>query len=203
MKLKERIIRNKWFIIKLFSLTLYLVCMVAYFLWGIDYVYLGLVEKPTQEQEQLTQQIESSKKELANIPNLVVEREHQLVLAQELLANNQSRIPDTLNINDIVRNIIEVANECQVKAIPLSTTSPQSIIIGQSSYIYWSIPMSVVGDFQNIANFVESVDGKNISTGTVVSIVLNQNGENIDSSNTQNYVATVSGSLALVVYSLP
>ena len=198
--LKKGIALKKWLIIKLFVLSLCAGWIVAFSLWGIDYIYLRLVEKPTSEHEQLTLQIESSRKELANIPDLVVEREQQLEQAQELLANEQSKIFSALNINSLVRNIIEIANECQVKAIPLSTTPPQSKILGQYSYSYWHISMSVEGDFQNIADFVENVDGKYIPTATVVSTVLDQDKENPDSSNIQNSTASVSGTLELVVY---
>ncbi|MFX0197955.1 MAG: type 4a pilus biogenesis protein PilO [Candidatus Hodarchaeota archaeon] len=201
MKLIKRIITtNKWPIIKLLVLSLYIVWVVIYFLWGINYVYFGLTEKPTHEQEQLSMQIESLRKELASIPNLVVEREHQFAQAQELLAKEQSRIPDALNINDLVREVIEIAYDCQVKAIPLSTTPPKSITIGQYSYSYWDISMSVEGEFQNIANFIENIDGKYMVTATVASTILDQGKENPDSANITNYTAPVSGRLNFVVY---
>ena len=63
--------------------------------------------------------------------------------------------------------------------------------------------MSVEGNFQNIANFAESVDGKYISTATVVSTVLDRGKENPNSSNIQNYTANVSGTLELVIYTRP
>ncbi|MFC1962112.1 type 4a pilus biogenesis protein PilO [Chloroflexota bacterium] len=201
MKMKKIITLKKWFIIKLLALSLYVGWLAAFFLWGVDYVYLGLVEKPTHEQEQLISQIESSRNELVNIPDVIVEREHQLEQAQILLASQQSRIPSTLNINDLVRNIIEIANECQVKSIPLRTVNPESITIGQYSYRYWRISMSVEGDFQNIANFVENIDGQYISTATVTSIDLRQGKETPNSSNTTNYTSAVTGTIELVVYS--
>ncbi|MFC1942245.1 hypothetical protein ACFLWU_03395 [Chloroflexota bacterium] len=201
--LKKRLKIKIWSVIKILVLSLYIGCVVTYFLWGIDYVYLKLVEKPTREHEQLTLEIESSRNELANIPDLVFERGQRLVQAQELLANEQSKIPSTLNINNLVRNIIEIANECQVKAIPLHTTPPQSKILGQSSYNCWQIFMSVEGEFQNIANFVENVDGNYISTSTVVNTVLDRGKESQNSSNIQNYTANVSGKIELVVYSRP
>jgi len=203
MELKRRIAARKWLIIKLLALSLCLGWVVTCFLWGIDYVYLRLTEKPTREHEQLSLQIESSMKELANIPNLVVERQYQLAQAQDLLVNEQSRIPNALNINDLVREVIEIANDCQVKAIPLNTAPPESKTIGQYSYSYWHISVSVEGDFQNIANFIENIDGEYLSTATVVSTVLDQGKENSDSSNTTNYTAAVRGRLELIVYTGP
>jgi hypothetical protein len=203
LELKRIITTKKWLIIKLVAVSLYLGLVVTYFLWGIDYVYLGLTDEPTREHEQLSLQIESSKKELANIPNLAVGREHLFAQAQELLASEQSRIPNTLNINDLVRSVIEIANECHVKAIPLNTTPPELKTIGQNSCSYWYISMSVEGDFQNIVNFIENIDGKYISTATVVSTILDQGKKNQDGSNTENYAAAVSGTLELIVYSRP
>ncbi len=203
MRLKRRNRRNKWLPVILLVLCLYVGWLAAYLLWGIDYVYLGLVEKPTPEQQQLTFQIESLRKELTNIPDLVVQREQQLVQAQELLANEQSKMPSALNINNLVRDILELASQCQVKAIPLRTTPPRSKTFGQSSYSYWDISLSVEGDFQNVANFVENIDGKYISTATVVSTVLDQRKMKQDSSNIENYTANVTGTLRLYIYTRP
>lgn len=203
-KLKNKIELNKWFTIKLIVLLLYIVLVITYFLWGIDDVYLWLAEKPVQENEELAMQIESSKEELVNIPrilpDLIVEQEYQLEQAQEILAYEQRKIPTALNINDLVRDVIKIANDCQIKAIPLSTAPLALKPVGQYSYNYWHIFISIEGDFQNITNFVENIGGKYISTGTVTSIILDRTGNPSDSSDIQNQTAAMSGSLELIIY---
>lgn len=203
-KLKNKIALNKWFTIKLIVLLLYIVLVITYFLWGIDDVYLWLAEKPVQENEELAMQIESSKEELVNIPrilpDLIVEQEYQLEQAQEILAYEQRKIPTALNINDLVRDVIKIANDCQIKAIPLSTAPLALKPVGQYSYNYWHIFISIEGDFQNITNFVENIGGKYISTGTVTSITLERTGNPSDSSDIQNQTAAMSGSLELIIY---
>lgn len=203
MELKRIITTKKWLIIYLFVLFLYVGWLIAYFLWGIDYVFLGLSKEPTIENEQLSLQIESSRKELADIPDFLVEREYQLEQAQELLVREQGRIPGELNINDLVRRVIEIAEACQVKVIPLSTTPPGATSIGDYPYSYWSITISVEGDFLHIADFIENIDGRYLSTATVVSTALNQDIENPGSPDTANSTAAVNGKLQLIVYARP
>ena len=203
-KLKSKIVLNKWFTIKLIVLLFYIVLVITYFFWGIDDVYLWLAEKPVQENEELAMQIESSKEELANIPRilpaLIVEQEYQLEQAQEILAYEQRKIPTELNINDLVRDVIKIANDCQIKAIPLSTAPLALKPVGQYSYNYWLIFISIEGDFQNITNFVENIGGKYISTGSVTNITLDRTVNPSDSSDIQNQTAAMSGSLELIIY---
>jgi len=200
MKLKRKNTTKKRFIINLIVLFLYITCMVAYFWWGIEYIHLWLAEKPNTEHQQLASQIESAREELARMPNLVGEREQQLVHAQELLISEQNKMPSELNINYLIGTIIEVAELCQVKAIPLKTTSPESQIINKYCYCHWRISMSVEGEFQDVVNFIDNLDGKDVPTATVVSVALQRGEENPNSSVIQNDTAPVSGTLELVVY---
>ena len=200
MKLKKKA-NKKWRVIMLTTVFLYTGCMVVYFLWGIEPLYLSLVEKPNNEHQQLVFQIESAKKELANMPNLVDERVTQLEITKELLSSEQNKIPSGLNINNLIRTIIEVANRYQVKAIPLRTTSPESEIIDRYHYSHWRISMSVSGKFQNIVNFVDNLDGKDLLTATIVSVVLERDGKNPETSSIQNDTAPVKGTLELIIYS--
>ena len=56
--------------------------------------------------------------------------------------------------------------------------APESKTIDQYSYSYWNISISVEGDFKNITNFIENIDGKYLSTANVISAVLDQSEEN-------------------------
>ena len=200
MKLKKRNTSKKGIIIKLLVLSLYIAWLVVYFQWGVDSVYLSLLERNNIEHQQLASRIESARKEIASIPNLIGEREQQFAHAQQLLAIEQDEMPSVLNINHLIRTIVEVADQCQVEAIPLRTTSPESQIINEYHYSRQHIFLTVKGDFQNIAKFVDNLDGKDISTATVTDIFLQRSDNDSDNLTIQNDAASVSGTLELIIY---
>ena len=153
MELKRRNKSKKWHIIRLSFLFLYIVWMVAYFRWGADLLYIALLKKPNTEHQQLALQIESAREEILKMPNLVDERYQQLTHAQELLIIEQNKIPGELNINNIIRTVVEVGNRWQVMVIPLRTTPPDTQIVNENYYSHWHIFISVSGNIQDIANF--------------------------------------------------
>ena len=200
MKLKKRNTSKKGIIIKLLVLSLYIAWLVVYFQWGVDSVYLSLLERNNIEHQQLASRIDSARKEIANMPNLVGEREQQFAHVQQLLVMEQGEMPSVLNINHLIRTVVEVADRCQVEAIPLRTTPPESQIINEYHYSRRHIFLTVKGDFQNIAKFVDNLDGKDISTATVTNIVLQRGDTDSDNLTIQNDATSVSGTLELVIY---
>ena len=197
--LKTRIRRKR----TIMMLAIILLCgalLVAYFQWGLDYLYLKAVTKPNTENQQLAFQIESARGELADIPNLVDEREQQLAHAQELLASELDKTPRELDINNIIRTILQIASRSGVTALPLTTTPPEYQVLNHYEYGHWHIAMSVTGKFQNLANFVNSLDGKDISNATVAQVVVNPCNENPEISSIRNNNVFVSSNLEFLVY---
>ncbi len=200
LKRRNRVRRR--FLIPLLVLSFYAAWAVIYFLWGMEFIYTGLAQRPTQEQQRLTSEIQKARLQLAGMPNVVAERDEQLARAQEMVAIEQGRIPSALNINGVVRSILEIAGWYQVKAIPLRTTPQGTKAFGQYAYSYWNISVSVEGTFDDIASFVESTDGKYLPTGTIVSVLLDQDrkqagqGLPVQSEN-------VTGTVELVIYAMP
>ncbi|MFC1870111.1 hypothetical protein ACFLYE_02435 [Chloroflexota bacterium] len=203
MQRKIKQVNIKSLIIKLSCIFLFVVLAVVYFLWGIDYAYLWFVEQPSAKQQQVVSQIESARAEYAMIPNLVDEREQQLLQAQGLLAAEQNKMPSELNINEIIKTIVKAADRHRVQVIPLSTTVSESETIHEYSYNRWHITTSVSGDFQNIVNYLSDIDGKDISTSAISNVVLQLAEGNLDSSSIQNDSMPLSGTITLVVYTRP
>ncbi|MFC2122303.1 type 4a pilus biogenesis protein PilO [Bacteroidota bacterium] len=177
--------------------------LVAYVGWGIDYIYASLGEKASVENQQLTDQIESARHEIDRISKIVDKREEKLSQANELLASEQKNMPGELNINDLINTVIEIARRSHVQATPLTTTPPETQMVNDRSYSYWRISMSVRGEFADIVEFVDSLDGKDIATGTVADVVLERNDEEQETAGEDNYVASVSGKITLVVFTRP
>jgi len=203
MKMNRKKLNKKGLITKLLVALLGVAILVAYVGWGIDYIYASLGEKASAENQRLTHQIESARHEIARISRIVDKREEKLSQAKELLSSEQNNMPGGLNINDLINTIIKIADRDNIQATPLTTTPPESTIVNDRSYRYWRISMSVQGEFENIVKFVDSLDGKDISTGTVANVVLERNDAEQETASEENYTAPVSGKITLVVFTRP
>jgi hypothetical protein len=166
----------------------------------MDYLYLKAMMKPNTENQQLAFQIESAKRELADIPNLVDEREQQLVHAQELLASELDKTPRELDINSLIRTILQIASRSQVTVLPLTTTPPEYQVLNYYEYGHWHIAMSATGKLRDLANFVNSLDGKDISNATVTQVAVNPHNENTEISSIRNNHVFISSNLEFIVY---
>ena len=166
----------------------------------MDYVYLKAAMKPDTETQQLVSQIESAKRELADIPNLVDEREQQLAHTQELLASELDKMPRELDINNLIRTILQIASQSRVTVLRLTTTPPEYQVLNHYEYGHWHIIMSATGKFQDLANFVDSLDGKDISNATIAQVVVNPLDENPEISSIRDNSVFVSSNLELLVY---
>ena len=202
MKVVRKKTNKKWLVIMLVALLASMACLAVYFNWGMDQIYFSMAARASSEHEQLSSQIESTRLEIAKLPNLVGERENQLLDAQQLLYNEQNKMPCITSISNPVRSIIELANLCEVSALPLRTTAPESTTIDGYRYDSWHIYMSVAGEYENIASFVSTLDGKYLPTANVVSLTLQRNDEDQDDGSSDNYTPSISGTFDLVVYTL-
>ena len=202
MRVARKKTNKKWLMIMLLAVLACITCLAVYFQWGMEELYLSLVEKPDGEHEQLESQIETVRQEIAGLPNLVDEREEQLEYAQQLLYEEQNKMPYILSVNNPIRSIIELANLCEVKALPLRTTAPDSEIINDYQYDKWNIYLSVSGELSDIAKFVDNLDGKYLPTAVVQSISLHRSDEDPENPDGQSSVTTVDGNLDLVIYTL-
>lgn len=203
MKMNRKKLTKEGLITRLLVVLLGVAILVAYVGWGIDYIYASFGEKASAENQQLTYQIESARHEIDRIARIVDKREEKLSQAKELLASEQKNMPGELNINDLINTIIEIARQCHVQATPLTTTPSESTMVNDRSYSYWSISMSVRGEFENIVKFVDSLDGKDIATGTVADVVLERNDEEQETASEDNFTASVSGKITLIVFTRP
>ena len=186
-----------WPVVQLVILAIYIIWVIIYFSWGMNYVYLGLVKNPTEENQQLAAEIEGARQELEGMPDTVTELTARMAAAQEQLEDERSRIPAAININDLVRNIVEIADARNVSVIPLTTSAPEYSVNDQFSYGFWNINISVAGDFEDIAGFLADIDGGNIASGTATSFSMTA-GDAASDNGTSASPAT--GKVNLTVY---
>jgi Tfp pilus assembly protein PilO len=202
MRVARKKTNRKWLMIMLLAVLACIACLAVYFQWGMEELYLSLVEKPNGEHDQLVSEIETVRQEIAGLPNLVDEREAQLEYAQQLLYEEQNKMPYIMSVNNPVRSIVELANLCEVNALPLRTTAPDSEIVNGYQYDRWNIYLSVTGELSDIAKFVDNLDGKYLPTAIVQGISLHRSDEDTENPDGQSSVTTVGGNIDLVIYTL-
>jgi Tfp pilus assembly protein PilO len=136
-------------------LTFLIIAIIAllavYYFLEMDYL------RQRQGHEALTAQINEATRTLAKTPQPPQDLEQRLAAAQASLDASQSDLLRDLNSTQVINAILKLADDCQVKAIPL-VTSPWSLEnIGQGYHIF-RLNMAVRGSFSQLTNFVSQLE---------------------------------------------
>jgi len=112
-----------------------LVAIVSIIIVLIGNGYLGMsYMKQRNEHEALTSQIIDVSQALAQIPRPPQDLEQRLAAARAGLAAEQGTFPSKMNSTEVINAILELADACEVKVIPL-TTQPWSLEhVGEHGY---------------------------------------------------------------------
>jgi hypothetical protein len=134
---------------------LIIILIVAYTYFGMGYL------TQRQEQEALTQQIAEATQSFAKLPEPPQDLEQRLAAAQENLTAKQNAFPSKISSTEVTSNILKLANDCEVKAVPLET-QPWSIEkIGEHDYQVLRLELAVEGSFLYLSQFIRELeDGK-------------------------------------------
>jgi Tfp pilus assembly protein PilO len=144
-------------------ITFLIIAIVA--LLGVYYFlemdYLG----KCQGHEALAAQINEATQTLAQTPEPPQDLEQRLAAAEASLVAAQVDFPQDLNSTQVINAILKLADECQVRVIPLATRpwSPESI--GEGYHVF-RINMVIRGSFSQLISFVSQLE--NGEFGTIV-----------------------------------
>ena len=134
-----------------------IVLLVAYGFLGIDYT------KQRKEHEALAVSIADMTQELQQIPAPAQNLEQRLAAAEASLATAQSAFPGKPNSTQLINRILKLADECQVKVIPLTTQQWSSEKVGKG-YLTFDLQMTVQGRFDQFVNFIDRLENGEFST---------------------------------------
>ena len=142
---------------KLIVAFIIIVLLVAYGLLGIDYT------KQRQEHEALAVSIADTTQKLQQIPAPAQNLEQRLAAAEASLAATQSALPGKPNSTQIINRILKLADECQVKVIPLATQQWSSEKTGKG-YLAFGLQLTVQGGFDQFVNFINNLENGEFDT---------------------------------------
>ena len=137
---------------KLLIILLVAVLLVVYYVLGMGYL------KQRNENKALASQITEATQILAQMPKPPDDLEQQLAAAQVSLATVKNSFPRTMNSTRIVNAILKLADNCEVKAIPLRTQPWKKVDISGHSYSVFRLNIAVTGTFAQLVIFLNKLE---------------------------------------------
>jgi len=143
---------------KLLITLLVIILLVVYYLLGTGYM------KQQKEQKELTSQTTDVTQTLAQMPEPPQDLEQQLAAAQASLAAEQNAFPTKMNTTQVINTILELADECEVKAIPLVTQPWSMEMVGEHSYDVFRLSVVVEGNLPQLLAFISKLEKGEFTT---------------------------------------
>ena len=136
-----------------------IVLLVVYGFLGFDYA------KQNRERSRLLSEIADADFELSLVPlppphNL----EEQIAEAEDRLADELTAIPSEINTSQVINNILNLAKQHNVQAIPLLTQPWATEKVGGYLYRVFRINIEAEGSFVQLNDFISSLEGSQFNT---------------------------------------
>jgi len=177
-------------IIALLSIGIIALLAVYYFL-GMDY------REQRQGHEVLAAQIAEATRTLAQTPRPPQDLEQRLAAARASLAAEQSAFPSQLNSTQVINAILKLADDCQVKAIPIAT-QPWSVENIGGGYHVFRFNISIRGSFSQLTGFVSELENGEFETLAIEKLsVIRVAGQ------TEGEIIPITARLDLAIYTQP
>jgi len=177
---------------KLLITLLIIILLVVYYLLGMGYM------KQQKEYEALTSQIADVTQTLREIPKPPQDLEQRLADAQASLAAEQSAFPGKMNTTQVINSILELADDCEVKAIPLITQPWSTEEVGQHSYYVFRLNVAIEGSLSQLLTFVDKLENSEFETLVVEGLRVTRVTEQLE--ETAEGTVPVTASLDLAIY---
>lgn len=137
---------------------LIIVLLVVYYLLGMDYM------KQRKEHEALASQIADVTQILEQMPEPPQDIEQRLAAAQASLADEQNAFPSKVSSTKVINTILKLADECDVKAIPMVTQPWSTEDVEEHGYDVFWLNVAVEGSPSKLLTFVSKLENGEFKT---------------------------------------
>lgn len=176
-------------------ITILIIFLLAvYYLFGMDYMKQG------KEQEVLTSQITEVTQTLEQIPRPPQDLEQRLAVARASLAAEQRAFPSKINTTQVINTIIELADDCEVKAIPLVTQPWSTEKVGEHGYYVFRLNVAVEGSFSRLVSFVSKLERAGYKTLIIENMSVTRVTEQPEEGTVPEGTIPITASVNLVIY---
>ena len=173
-------------------LTFLIIAIIAllavYYFLEMDYL------RECRGHEALTAQVNEATRTLAKTPQPPQDLEQRLAAAQASLAASQIEFPRDLNSTQVINAILKLADDCQVRVIPL-VTRPWSFEKIGGGYHVFRLNMAVTGSFSQLTSFVSQLEKAEFGTLVVEHLSVARN-----TGPTEGEAIPVTARLDLAIY---
>ena len=184
--------KGKSFIIVITVFITVLLLVYAYF--GMDYM------NNRNEHKTLNSQIAQFTKTSREMPTPPQNLEQRLAAVQASLAAEQSEFPSKTNSTEVTSMILELADACEVKAIPL-VTQPWSIEhVGENHYDVFRLTVTVEGSFSQLVTFVSELENGAYETLIVENLSVTRVTKQSEEESVPEGTIPITASLGLAIY---
>jgi len=173
---------------------LIVILSVVYYLFGTDYL------NQRNEQKALTSQIAEVTQTLGEMPELPQNLEQQLEAAEASLVAEQGAFPNKMDTTQVVDTILRLADDCQVKAIPLITDPWSKENIGQHDYYVFRLNLAVEGSFSQLVSFVKKLENGKFNTLIAENVSLTRLSQQSEDEGVDEETILITASLDLAIY---
>ncbi len=182
---------------KLLIAILIIMLLVVYAYFGMGYV------RERKEHEALTSQITDISQTLAQIPAPPQDLEQRLETVRASLVAEQSAFPSKMNSTQIIYTILKLANDCEVKAIPLITQPWSMENVGEHDYHVFRLDVAVEGSFSQLVSFLSKLENGEFKTFIVEDLSVTRVTEQSEGQTVTEGTIPVTTSLDLAIYTQP
>ena len=137
---------------KLLITLLVISLMVVYYILSTDYL------KQRNESAELKSMLADAAGALAQVPETPGDLQARLDAARSSLEDIENLVPDRVNTTQVVNTILRLADEVQVKAIPLVTQPWTVTRHGDFDYSEFRLNVAVTGSFDRMVDFVRQLE---------------------------------------------
>lgn len=179
---------------KLLITLLIIVLLVVYYFLGMGYM------KQRKEHEVLTSQIADVAQTLKEIPKPPQDLEQRLAAAQASLAAEHRVFPSKMNNTQVINTILELADDCEVKAIPLITHPWSMEEISEHSYYVFRLNVAVEGSLPQLLTFLGELENAQFETLIVEGLSVTRVSQQSEEQSVSEGTIPITASLDLAIY---
>ncbi len=173
------------------------ILLVSSYLLGTDYL------KQLKGHEPLTSQISEVSQTLAQLtqlPQPPQDLEQRLAEAEASLAALASAFPGKMSSNEVINTILKLADDCEVKAVPLLTQPWSTEKVGEHDYDVFRLNLTVAGSFSQLVSFTSKLENGEFKTLIIEKLsVTTLNGQSEEESAAEEIIP-IMASLDLAIY---
>ena len=182
---------------KLLIVMLAVALLAVYYLLGSDYL------KQRQQHEALAAGIAGADQALAQITAPPADLQQQLANAQAGLYAANTTLPDRLNSTRIINDILMLADDNGVKAIPLVTQPWATESIIKVNISVFRLNVAVKGTFSQVSSFLNRLENGECETLVIEYATIDSITEPFGGEDVYDDTIQVDAILDIVVYSQP